>query len=80
MAPFSRAIRKVLQWRRSARAIRKVLQWRRSARAIRKDVPAALSAASQLPLLIRWRSVHSVVDMFIHASMIHMSITLWLNW
>ena len=54
------------------------LRW--LSRAIRKAAPAVLSAAAQLPLLIRWRSSHSLYNERIHASMIRSSYKLWLNW
>ena len=41
----------------------------RSRRAIRKIVPAALFAAAQLFLLMRWRSLRQLVNSKIHASM-----------
>ena len=41
-----------------------------SARAIRKAAPAVLSAASQLPLLIKWRSLSPCEQRKIRASTI----------
>ncbi len=50
-----------------------------SARAIRKTHLRCFSAATQLFLLIKWRSAHKPDCVFIHASMIRPQSGLWLN-